>query len=415
MHTYIMQSETSPQTVPQQRQACKRCFKRKRKCDKQLPSCGNCIRAETVCEPEERPEDRLMAMYVMTVAGTRSCLTQSSILTPREIQAARDRCAAAEARVAELEAQSAARALGSPSGINGGELADASFSTVAVGILGISGRTSTHCCPPRRLGGRGITTGTPCTHATGYSTVPLPPHVDNLSCTDSPFHFPTEEAALDMVHHLFASHKQIYHSLQQEQLAVDMRRMYEPGGLVDMADAYRRSRYMALMVLCITTWGTDAGPNNTPGKQGNEHVLFRTLALKELSFMLQGEDLVSGQYRRWNSARSGTDDLLQVAIQALILLATLTMLAPGGPSYSQLVGMASRTALALGINRKDDVYLASCMAAFGTPEALDAHNEWRKNVFWALYSLDRVCVFILGKPPAIRDQDIDVDVSRYER
>ena len=82
-----------------------------------------------------------------------------------------------------------------------------------------------------------------------------------------------------------------------------------------------------------------------------------------------------------------------------------------GLSLWQTVGVASRTAISLGLHRRDDVYLAAQSSFFTDSSALQAHNNHRKNVFWSLYSLDRLCMFILNKPPSIRDEDIDVDVS----
>jgi len=38
-------------------------------------------------------------------------------------------------------------------------------------------------------------------------------------------------------------------------------------------------------------------------------------------------------------------------------------------------------------------------------------NEKKKNIFWAVYSLDRLASFIISQPHSIRDADIDVDVS----
>jgi len=32
-------------------------------------------------------------------------------------------------------------------------------------------------------------------------------------------------------------------------------------------------------------------------------------------------------------------------------------------------------------------------------------------IFWSLYNTDREMVYMLGRPAAIRDEDIDVDVS----
>lgn len=103
---------------------------------------------------------------------------------------------------------------------------------------------------------------------------------------------------------------------------------------------------------------------------------------------------------------------MQTAVQALALMSLISLYEPGGPSLFQVVGFAARTALSIGIHRRDEVYFPSILDTFHDEAALRAHNEKRKNIFWAVYCLDRLAVFTLGLPPAIRDSDIDVDVSR---
>lgn len=104
--------------------------------------------------------------------------------------------------------------------------------------------------------------------------------------------------------------------------------------------------------------------------------------------------------------------MTQLAVQSLLFLCRFAILEPGGPGLWQLVGMAARTAMAIRLHRRDDVYNA---LQLGTPE-MDAvrHNEKRKNIFWAVYNLDRLATFTLSQPPSIRDSDIDVDVSVAE-
>lgn len=85
---------------------------------------------------------------------------------------------------------------------------------------------------------------------------------------------------------------------------------------------------------------------------------------------------------------------------------------PDGPDLWQVVGLAARTAVSISIHRKDEVYLPLVAGLFPDEDALKKHNESRKNVFWALYSLDRLTMFTLSRPAALRDDDIDVEVSK---
>lgn len=72
--------------------------------------------------------------------------------------------------------------------------------------------------------------------------------------------------------------------------------------------------------------------------------------------------------------------------------------------------MAARTALMLRLHRKD--------ASEGTASASPGNEQWRliekrKNIFWAVYNLDRLATFILNQPPSIRDSDIEVEVRHF--
>ena len=101
---------------------------------------------------------------------------------------------------------------------------------------------------------------------------------------------------------------------------------------------------------------------------------------------------------------------LEVAVQAFGMLAWFAIAEPGGPNLFQVVGLATRTAIALRLHRRDDVYFA-LLPPIADPGVKRRHNEKRKDIFWGVYCLDRLTMHVLGLPPGIRDQDIDVDVS----
>lgn len=85
---------------------------------------------------------------------------------------------------------------------------------------------------------------------------------------------------------------------------------------------------------------------------------------------------------------------------------------PEGPDLWQVVGLAARTAIAIDIHRKDEIYLPLVAASFPDAETLSKHNRRRKDIFWAIYSLDRLVMFTLSRPSALRDHDIDIEASR---
>lgn len=94
------------------------------------------------------------------------------------------------------------------------------------------------------------------------------------------------------------------------------------------------------------------------------------------------------------------------------LLCLMSIQEPDGPDLWQVVGLAARTIIAIGIHRKDDVYLPQIIGSFDDENALSKHNECRKDIFWALYSIDRLTMFTFSRPAALRDHDIDVEVSQ---
>lgn len=69
-----------------------------------------------------------------------------------------------------------------------------------------------------------------------------------------------------------------------------------------------------------------------------------------------------------------------------------------GPSLWSVSGMASRLAIGLGLHRRLD----------GThPESM---LEARRRTWWSIYNLDRLVSFSCGRPVAIHDNDIDIEV-----
>lgn len=73
--------------------------------------------------------------------------------------------------------------------------------------------------------------------------------------------------------------------------------------------------------------------------------------------------------------------------------------------------MATHTAIAINLHRKDEIFLPPYLVTMD-PITVERLNEHRKNIFWTLYVLDRLVLSCLGYPPSIRDDDIDIDVSK---
>ncbi|KAF2166688.1 hypothetical protein M409DRAFT_23318 [Zasmidium cellare ATCC 36951] len=89
------------------------------------------------------------------------------------------------------------------------------------------------------------------------------------------------------------------------------------------------------------------------------------------------------------------------AIQALLLLSTFALNRSCGINAWQVAGQAVRSSIAMGLHRQYGA--ASESSSF-------LHKEMRKRIFWCAYAIDRNISIALGRPPAIRDADIDVDL-----
>lgn len=102
-------------------------------------------------------------------------------------------------------------------------------------------------------------------------------------------------------------------------------------------------------------------------------------------------------------------------MQALLLLCVAAVHGPDSFNLWQLIGIAARTCLAIGIHRRDDVYLPMAKLSPGavawSSEDLAVHNRRRKNIFWSVYGLDKLCTFILHRPPSLQEVDIDLEVG----
>ncbi|KAL7418364.1 hypothetical protein Q5752_006822 [Cryptotrichosporon argae] len=89
-------------------------------------------------------------------------------------------------------------------------------------------------------------------------------------------------------------------------------------------------------------------------------------------------------------------------IQAFLLVAMYSLRDSRGPSVWYLSGLTIRLCIGLGLHRN---VAGRAMRTLGKYEI-----EMRKRVFWAAYTLDRMMALLLGRPPGISDDDIDVDL-----
>lgn len=103
------------------------------------------------------------------------------------------------------------------------------------------------------------------------------------------------------------------------------------------------------------------------------------------------------------AAMCNLDEILRLqdirSVQFLLLLSIYGVRSPEGTDAWTYVGLAMRQCIDLGLHRKPRK----------SKSFLDC--EMRKRVFWTSYCLDRQLSISMGKPFAISDRDIDVEVS----
>lgn len=102
---------------------------------------------------------------------------------------------------------------------------------------------------------------------------------------------------------------------------------------------------------------------------------------------------------QYSSSVLNTDTL--ESVQALIACAVFSIRSPVGASLWMISGMAVRKSIGLGYHRSFHRLRRSSGAL---------SQEMAKRCFWVAYDIDRVTSFILGRPSAISDQAIDVEV-----
>ncbi|KAI0080936.1 hypothetical protein K474DRAFT_1704230 [Panus rudis PR-1116 ss-1] len=91
-----------------------------------------------------------------------------------------------------------------------------------------------------------------------------------------------------------------------------------------------------------------------------------------------------------------TPSLLDVQIIVLAVFFLQSLTAPA--ACWSLIGLGLRMALDVGAHRRK------------TYKSLDMQKEMWKRVFWILVNMDHTLAMFLGRPTAVRDEDIDVDL-----
>ena len=374
------------QTVIMQASNCDRCYRRKGRCDKQQP-CSSCAQANATCaytdkvrqrrftsDDVERVEKRLR----QSEARNRSLLSEVTRLKaaatteqPGVSPAGTDRSLTAEARradaVSEISYLSINAAgerqpyLGSTSGVLFANLVRSS----------VDASVSRQPTPPAALSeGSADTSISPASipnHAKRKQE--LPPEALAAKLMKSyfdhdaiAFPFLSASALLEILERFY--HSEIYYSCQ--------------------ATAYET--FVFNMTLAIATASVYKYDWQMLPSAESHHAR----AMQELDQVLVHGGLES--------------------LQAILLLCQYrqgSSIKDNSASMWHLVGIAARICLELGLHRESAYPLINRSDADLAELQRYEHQEVSRKCFWCLIAMDRVTSNILGRPLAIRDEDID--------
>ncbi|KAI5480300.1 hypothetical protein MNV49_001259 [Pseudohyphozyma bogoriensis] len=389
-------------------QACSRCHKRKRKCDRTHPTCGSCAKVGAECVYDVKITDKTHPGYVPgllteiqglkervawleAVAGSlepnlaniATLATGSQV--PDSVLMARSASSESESEGTRQPTTTAATTAEEPPSIGSHLFAAASYiptarasatdwSNVAKRILRLNGQA-----PPRvesmadttLLGGTRVER-----EASDEDTEEDDPASQELAT------LPAYDQSLVLVQAFFSNTGQIsYPCLDRRRFMAEMDLLYREKFMEreELTQGQRTIIFRVFLVLAIglihleqfgaAQWGSSAS--------------FHNRAMLEMEAVLMKEDVR--------------------CVESIVLLAVYTMFQAKGPSLWSVSGLASRLAIGLGLHRKVDVSGANI-----SEKAL----EGRRCTWWAVYSLDRLVSFSFGRPVAIQDEDIDVELPK---
>ncbi|GAM83812.1 hypothetical protein ANO11243_018020 [Dothideomycetidae sp. 11243] len=199
---------------------------------------------------------------------------------------------------------------------------------------------------------------------------------------------PSKEAANELVQAYLNHDAIIYPFLSPAAIALTVRRFYhEPGYYAARATPFEV--FSVNMVFAIAT----SHVRNSQWQKESSAVSHNTRAMRELDRVL---------------AQGPVEQL-----QAVLLMCQYRSSSPirdNSASMWHLVGVAARLCIELGLHREAGYPLDPAVAG----RAAFEEQEVRRRCFWTLVSMDRIVSILLGRPFAIRDEDIDTALPREE-
>ncbi|KAI5474389.1 hypothetical protein MNV49_003387, partial [Pseudohyphozyma bogoriensis] len=358
-------------------QACIRCHNRKRKCDRVQPACGRCTKLGMDCVFEVKITDRTHPGYV------------PGLITEVE---------ALKARVAWLESLSkridpSSRLLQSISDVATGTTIHARPPTKAIKTGGSGSATPSDAPSPASFGEeqRGATVRT-ATSTSSWSTVAkqiLRLNVPTLAngVGDVGEQDPSDEDEVEVDTSMEVAELPPY-----EQACIISQAYFNNTAAVQSPYASSATFDQELILMYRDNITSLKDPT-----QFQRGIIFRVFLVLALG-ITQLDKL--GAVGNWGSAASYYNRAM-LETEGVLVKEDVTMFQPKGLSLWSLAGLASRLAIGLGLHRKVDTSRNNI-----SERAL----EERRVTWWSVYSLDRIVAFSLGRPVAIEDEDIDVEL-----
>ncbi len=424
----------SPSPSPQVHQprsfhACERCHRRKKKCDKALPTCISCKKAKTKCAYSKHTLSTYPIEYVQSleqkIARLRSQLntltvnkdnTQSDVeLTPEISNNIGSR---EEKRANENEDENE-----DGNQFVGGLVTD-------FGVLSLSAAEGHYLGPASGISFARLTQSV--IHKVGFKEEYLLHSGYMLSSSETnlideendddnnplPMHMPNSESS----HNPSTPRSDPVASNKHEtaiSLPISAQRAEE---LVSFYWKHSHTLYPFIQRKTFTNNlnlmfkhqnSVEKSPNDPPNPDEEKQLsnlmsspvwlfqLYMVLAIGSTSMAsvtITSEDEATGLYIK---ALNYFDEVLSrgnlIALEALLLSVSFSFFNRLGSDTWYLVGLASRMAIGMGLHTERSVERLP-------PE----QQESRRRMFWSLYMMDRVVSTTLGRPLAIRDQDLDV-------
>ncbi|KAJ5988026.1 hypothetical protein N7481_003236 [Penicillium waksmanii] len=362
-------------------QACDRCYRRKSKCDKSIPTCGQCQRARAPChyvdrtrEPTVRREvfDRLERRLRQMEAKNRALSSQLvSHQTSQRSESSHEQGQDSQPAPQSPDA--------TPFPFDRGEVADevsflsrqaggdGQYLGVASGVIFadlVQGVASLH--PPVQQG--------QSVHRTSLRSVTAPQPTSSLSLAQETL--PPERVARHL-HEAYLSHDHLcFPFLNRHFVLANLDRIYTDGSVLER-DA--GMSFIFYMILAIAM----ASAHKCEWQSLPESENFQARAMARVNEVLQCTDIK--------------------ALQAVLLLCQYRMTSSAEETSASLwhmVGIAARMCFELGLHR-NQTYRAPTMSHATSNSELLAESETRRRCFWSVVDMDRYEIKSRFSPPLL--------------